>query len=296
MGKIDRYIVPGTVVVAMLAMFFVTNAWIKRPADVLQWRVTIGPPNITTPGHEYGLRFTPRNILSGHAIKGLTQVSSSRDCKPRLQCVDVTVTNTALTYVSRLVAYRRSDGSYEVPFTFPHADDYVIFVEMRPRVGDYQAKRLPDIGALRLGRCGANVTSGGRCQAARARLRGQEAVRSQNVDGLTVVLGTPVRAIESGSPGRVGLIFLQGDRTARDVAPLTGTDGDAVAISMDTYHFVRLHVDRNRDANGVVTYTGTFDVPGIYRVWAPASYHRRRIQTSFVVDVNPAPTPTPAGQ
>lgn len=280
----------------MLAMFFVTNAWIKRPVDALQWRVTIGPPNITLPRHAYGLRFTPRNILSGHAIKSLTQVSSSRECKPRLQCVDVTVANTALTYISRLAAYRRSDGSYEVPFAFPRADDYVIFVEMRPTVGDYQAKRLPDTGALRLGRCGANVTSGGRCQAARARLRGQEAVRSQNVAGLTVVLGTPARAIESGAPGRVGLIFLQGDRTARDVAPLTGTDGDAVAISMDTYHFVRLHVDRNRGVNGVVTYSGTFDMPGIYRVWAPASYHHRHIQPSFVVDVNPAPAPTPAGQ
>ncbi len=296
MGKIDRYIVPGTVVAAMLAMFFVTNAWIKRPADVLQWKVTMGPPNITTPGHAYGLRFTPRNILSGHVITGLTQLSSSRSCAPRLQCVDVTVTDTALTYFKRLTAYRRTDGSYELPFVFPRDDDYVIFVEMKPRVGDYQAKRLPDIGALRLGRCGANVTSGGACTATGARLRGQETVRGQSVDGLTVVLGAPVRAIESGSPARVGLIFLRGSSTARDIAPLTGTDGDALAISMDTYHFVRLHVDRNRGTNGVVTYTGTFDMPGIYRLWAPASSYRHRIQTSFVVDVNPAPTPTPAGQ
>jgi len=300
MGKIDRYIVPGTVMAAMLAMFFVTNAWIKRPADTLQWKVTMGPLNITMPGHPYGLRFTPRNILSGHAIKGLIQLSSSHDCKPRLQCVDVTVTNTALTYVKRLTAYRLSDGSYRINvhngFIFPASDDYVVFVEMQPRVGDYQAKRFPPTGALRLGSCQASGTSRSGCTATSARLRGQEGVRSQSVDGLTIVLGTPVRAIDSGSPARVGLIVLHGDRTARGIAPLTGTDGDAVAISMDTYHFVRLHADRDHGANGVITYIGTFDVPGIYRLWAPVSDYHHRMQASFVVDVNPAPTPTPAGQ
>ncbi len=295
MGKLDRLIVPGTVVAAMLAMFLVTNSWIRRPTDGLLWKMTWGPPTITAPHHEYGLRFTSRNILSGHALRNLVSLSSSTRCPAHQQCVDVTIIDTSLTYLDRRLAYRLPDGSYKLRYTFPRDDDYVIFVEMQPRGGSYQVARVPPIGALRVGRCHPPRRSG--CASRRAALRGQELAHSQDVDGLTVVLGAPVHAVESGGPTEVSLVLLRGDRTALDIAPLDGTDGDAVAVSMDTYHFIRLHVDRQHSGKGVIAYAGTFDTPSIYRVWAPVpARHKARAQASFVVDVDPAPTPTPAGQ
>jgi len=286
MGRVDRFIVPGTVVAAMLAMFFVTNTWIRRPVDILQWKVTMGPLNISRPRHIYGLRFTPRNSLSGHALKSLVPLTGN--CPPRHNpCVDVTIVNRSLTYLHRAKAFRLPDGSYRLPYAFPQADDYVLFVEMQPRDGPYQAYRE----IVNLSHCRAR-----NCPAGRAILRGQEAVRSQYVDGLTVVLGAPVGAVDSGQPARATLIYLRGGRTALGVPPPNSMDGDAVAVSMDTYHFVRLRVDRARSGKGIVTYTGEFDAPSIYRLWAPVPASHLRAQASFVIDVNPAPTPTPAGQ
>lgn len=312
MGKIDRFIVPGTVVAAVLAMFLVTNAWIARPVDATQWKVTMGPLGITLLRHTYGLRFTPRNILSGHAIK--TLIPLTRDCPPPYhECVDVTIVNRSLTYIYRAKAYRYTDGSYKIykGYAFPRDDDYVIFVEMQPPNGPYQANRIPAVGALRLGRCRP------RGCATRTTLRGKEDVRSQSVGGLTVVLGAPMRVAESGQLAALTLVALRGSRTALDVGPPAETAGDAIAISMDTYHFVRLNVDRAKSGRGVFAYTGSFSVPSIYRVWAPVPVApvipvmpvmpvmpvRRRTarpqetaQASFVVDVDRAPTPTPVGQ
>ncbi len=291
MGKFDRFIVPGTVVACMLAMFFVTNAWIKRPSDALQWKVTLGPPNMTRPSHEYRLSFTPRNVLSGHAIKGLIPLSSSRRCPARVQCVDVTITNASLTYLDRRVALRWPDGSYKLLYTFPRPDDYAIFVEMQPREGGYEAKRNPPTGFLHIGACRSRA-----CQPHRATLRGQEAARGQSVGGLTVVLGAPVGAIQSDRPAQLGLVYLRGGRSALDVTAPQGTDYDAVAISMDTYHFVRLHVDKSGSGRGVIAYAGIFGAASIYRVWAPVPNRRARAQASFVLDVDPPPKPTPTGQ
>jgi len=286
MGRVDRFIVPGTVVAAMLAMFLITNTWIRRPVDILQWKVTMGPLNISRPRHRYGLRFTPRNSLSGHALKSLVSLTGA--CPPRHNpCVDVTIVNRSLTYLHRGKAYRLPDGSYRLPYAFPQADDYVLFVEMQPRGGPYQAYRE----TVNLSRCRSRS-----CPSRRATLRGREAVRSQYVDGLTVVLGAPAGAVDSGQPAQVALIYLRGGHTALDSAPRGDADGDAVAVSMDTYHFVRLHIDKAHSGKGVTAYTGEFDAPSIYQLWAPVPASHGRAQASFVVDVNPAPTPTPAAQ
>lgn len=285
MGRIDRYIVPGTVVIAMLVMFFVTAAWIKHPTAALQWHVTMGPPGIR-PDKVYGLRFTPRNLLSGHSLH--TLVPLTKQCpRGHRQCVDVTITNRALTYLDRKKAIRLPDGSYKLPYRFPHADDYVLFVEMQPKNGDYQAYRE----TVNLSHCSTKACKG------EADLRGKESIRSQRVDGLTVVLGAPIGPAISGTPARVALTYLRNGQLAQGIKPVRGGNGDAVAISIDSQYFVRLHVDKSHTMGGAITYTGVFDHPSIYRIWAPATDRRHHtLRASFVLDVNPAPPPTPRAE
>ena len=288
MRTIDQLIVPVTFVVALLAVLTVTVSWVRHPVPPLQVRVTMGPPRIV-PRHVYGLRFTPRNALSGHVLTRLEP--------PQRHCVDVTITDISLTYFDQARACRLKDGSYKLPYRFPRFDDYVLFVEMQPVGGQPKAYRL----ALPLDRCTLRAHGlRARCPAHPAHLRGLEVVRSLTVRGITVVLGAPAHAVMTGEPAEISFVFLRRGRAVLDLEPINGEPGRAIAISMDTQSFARLYPDpwqvaRGRVTGGAVSFTGRFVRPGIYRVFGTFRYRGHPLRTGFVVDVNPQPTPTPAG-
>jgi len=291
MNKVDSFIVPGTFFLALLAVLAVTVSWIPRPPDQLHMKVTMGPLTVV-PNHYYGLRFTPRNVLSAHTVMRMQPAQGP--------CLDITITDTTLTYLDRTTACRyrdahgREDGSYKVRYSFPGEDDYVVFVEIRAMDDPNTFYRIP----LPLDRCALRYGRDHECPTRSANLRGQEAARSQNLDGLTVVLGAPAHTVTTGAPSTISLVFLRHNRPVLDLEPIGRSPGDAVAVSMDTSHFVHLRPDARQIAHGhiadgALSFTGQFDQPSIYRVFATVGYHRRLLHTSFVVDVNPAPTPTP---
>src|ERR671935_1012369 len=123
MRTVDALIVPATFVSALVAVLCVTVSWVPHPVPPLQVQVTMGPPGIV-PHRVYTLRFTPRNALTGHVLTRL--VPSQR------RCVDVTMTDTTLTYFDPARACRLKDGSYGLPYRFPRFDDYVLFVAVQP--------------------------------------------------------------------------------------------------------------------------------------------------------------------
>lgn len=138
----------------------------------------------------------------------------------------------------------------------------------------------------------------GVCRPRPPHLRGREVVRSHNADGLTVVLGAPAHAVQAGQSVQVSFVLLRGNSVVPDLEPIDGEPGQAIAISMDTQHFTRLHPDPGQLANGhvkggAVSFSGMFNSPSIYRVFATFRYHRHPLRANFVVDVNPQPTPTP---
>lgn len=290
MGRLDRLIVPGTFLVALAAVLLVTISWVPHPVQLIGLRVQVGPPGVV-PRHLYGLRFTPRNPLSGHILTSL--VPSQRPC------VDVTVTNQSLTYIDQLKPCRLKDGSYMTPYRFPRVDDYIIFVEMHPVGGldDTWRQWFPlDLCWLR-----RDQHWHGYCPPHPALLRGLEVVRSHTVDGLTVVLGAPAHAVRIEQNVQVSFLFLRHGHAVTDLEPIGGEPGRAVAISMDTQHFTHLHPDSGQVAGGyvkggAVSFSGWFGRPSIYRVFGFFEYHGHPLQTSFVIDVNPAPTPTPSAQ
>jgi hypothetical protein len=240
----------------------------------------MGPPGIV-PQRVYTLRFTPGNALTGHV---LTQVVPSQR-----RCLDVTLTDTTLTYFDLARACRRKDGSYVLPYRFPRFDDYVLFVAVQPGGGPPIAYRL----VLPLDRC--TVQAHGRqrnCPPRPARLRGLELVRSHTVRGLTVVLGAPAHAAMAGEPVTVSFVVVRRGRAVLDLEPIGGAPGQAIAISMDTQALTRLQPDPGQVAHGRVTggaisFSGQFVHPSIYRVFGTFRYRGRPLRTSFVIDVNP---------
>src|SRR5579875_3379433 len=110
MSRADRFIVPVTFMVALVAVLAVTISWVPRPTDPITMRVTMGPPDIV-PDHPVGLRFTPRNRLSGHILTHM--VPSQR------RHVDVTITDDSLTYIDQAHAIRQPDGDYKLVYRFP---------------------------------------------------------------------------------------------------------------------------------------------------------------------------------
>ena len=280
MRTVDTLIVPATFVSALVAVLSVTVSWVPHPVQPLQVQVTMGPPGIV-PHRVYTLRFTPRNALTGHV---LTRVVPSQR-----RCVDVTVTNTTLTYFDPARACRLKDGSYGLPYRFPRFDDYVLFVAVQPVGSPPKVYRL----VLPLDRCTLQAHGRHRnCPPHPARLRGLERVRSHTVRGLTVVLGAPAHAATTGEPVAVSFVFLRRGRAVRNLEPIGGAPGRAVAISMDTQALTRLQPDPGQVAHGrvmggAVSFSGRFVHSSIYRIFGTFRYHGRPLRTSFVIDVNP---------
>jgi hypothetical protein len=282
MRTVDTLIVPATFVSALVAVLSVTVSWVPHPVPPLQVQVTMGPPAIV-PHRVYALRFTPRNALSGNV---LTRVAPSQR-----RCVDVTMTDTTLTYFDPARACRLKNGSYELPYRFPRFDDYVLFVAVQPVGGPPKAYRL----ALPLDRCTLRAHGRQRnCPPHPAHLHGLELVRSHTVRGLTVVLAAPAHAARTGEPVAVSFVFLRRGRAVLDLEPMGGAPGQAIAISMDTQSLTRFQPDPGQVAHGrvmggAVSFSGRFVHPSIYRVFGTFRYHGRPLRTSFVIDVNPRP-------
>jgi hypothetical protein len=288
MRTADTLIVPATFVSALVAVLSVTVSWVPRPVLPLQVQVTVGPSGIL-PHRVYTLRLTPRNAFTGQVL--------TRVVPAQRRCVDVTMTDTTLTYFDPARACRLKDGSYGLPYRFPRFDDYVLFVALQPVGSLPTAYRL----VLPLDRCTLQAHRRQRsCPPHPARLRGLERVRSHTVRGLTVVLGAPAHAAMTGEPVAVSFVFLRRGRAVLDLEPIGGAPGRAGAISMDTQAFTRLQPDPGQVGHGhvrggAVSFSGWFVHPSIYRVFGTFRYRGRPLRTSFVIDVNPRPAPTPTG-
>ncbi len=280
----DRLVVPITFLVALLIALASTISWAARPPTPLTMSITMGPPlRQIGPGHAVGLRFTPRNTSTGHTLRAMVAGEQP--------CVGVTVSNTSLTYLDQRLACRLQDGSYKLPYTFPAYDTYLVYIAMQPVGGLTDTERIP------VSLCApAHPTV---CQAAPPLLRRTEGLHTVPIRGLNmnVLLAAPQRAVVTGQPVQVSLLFLRHGHVIPDVEP--GNLPDAVAISLDTLHIVHLRADPGQIAHGylsggALSFTGQFDTPSIYRVFTTARYHRRPVHANFTIDVNPAPTPTPA--
>jgi hypothetical protein len=287
MRTADTLIVPATFVSALVAVLSVTVSWVPRPVLPLQVQVTVGPSGIL-PHRVYTLRLTPRNAFTGQVL--------TRVVPAQRRCVDVTMTDTTLTYFDPARACRLKDGSYGLPYRFPRFDDYVLFVALQPVGRLPTAYRL----VLPLDRCTLQAHGlHSSCPPNPARLRGLEIVRSHTVRGITVVLGAPAHAAMTGEPVVVSFVFLRRGRAVLDLEPAGDEPGQAIAISMDTQALTRLQPDpgqvvHGRVMGGAVSFSGWFVHPSIYRVFGTFRYRGRPLRTSFVIDVNPRPTPTPA--
>ena len=288
MRIIDRLIVPATFIIALLIVLAMTVSWVARPVTPVTLRVTMGPAGVH-PDKVYGLRFTTFNTLSGHVVKQWAPEAS--------RCVPVVITNSRLTYLAQRQACILYDGSFKVPFAFPGYDDYILFITFHPLRGAAETHRFVES----LDYCTYMPPGEKRhlCIPPPALLRGQEVERSHTVQGLTVVLGAPAQALTAGQPTQITFVFLRDGRAVLDLQPVRGTlAGDAVAVSMDTMNMTPLRADagevvRGHVRGGAVSFSGQFSQPGIYRVFAAFRYHNRPLRTSFVVDVNPQPAPTP---
>jgi hypothetical protein len=285
----ESLIVPLAFGLAVLFALIFTVSWVPHPVQSIVATVSVGPPGVV-PHRTYGLRFTVRNRLSGHILP--TMVPSQQNC------VNVTMTNESLTYVDMTRACRTTPGTYGLSYSFPTADDYVIFVEVHPLGGDEQVERLwypLDVCWLR-----RYQTWYGVCPRHPPNLRGQESRRSTAAGDVEVLLGAPPRAAMVQEQVPITFIFLYNGQTVGDLEPIDGQPGRAVAISADTLNLTRLQPDpgqivNGRVAGGIVTFRAWFGQPSIYRIVGDFRYRNKPLRASFVVDVNPRPTPTPAG-
>ncbi len=287
MRRADTLIVPATLLCALFVVLAATVSWVRRPMFI-NVAVSLGPPRMA-PRHTYGLSFTPRNAVSGHI---LTRMDPAQ---PR--CVPVVITNSSLTYVDERSACRTRAGSYKMVYRFPQRDDYILFIALHPQGADAAVYRK----TVSMGLC-VHTQGGrkrqGRCTPPPAQLRGKEIVRTYNAGGLTVVLGAPAHAVQTGEPVQASFVFLRQGRAASGLRPLGGAPGQLVAVSMDTLYMTRFQADPGQVVgghikSGAISFHGSFDHPSIYRLFGTFRYRRRTLRPSFVIDVNPRPKPTP---
>lgn len=278
----DRYVVPIVFVAALLAALSVTVQWIPRSIPPLRLRVTMGPSDINRLNKSYGLRFTPHNAISNRTV--MSMIPSER------RCIDVAITNSALTYLDQEPACRLPDGSYKLSYIFKNPHHYVIFAALRPADGVTAVGRFPVL----LSDCERRRKSG--CHAPLPLLRGLETIHTRVIDGLTIVFTSSSTTVETGRPVQLTFSFLRNGRAVQTVEP--HAPYSAVAVALDTFHLEWLkpldgQLVKGRLASGSMTVSGVFDLPSIYRVFVDVRYKGRPLKTSFVVDVDPAPKPTP---
>ena len=288
MRRADTLIVPATFLCALVVVLAATVSWVSHPTFI-NVEVSLGPPRMA-PRHTYGLSFTPRNAVSGHI---LTRMDPAQ---PR--CVDVTITDSSLTYLDARKACRTRAGSYRMVYRFPRPDDYVLFIELHPQ-GTVAAAYRKTIAMSPCARQRGRDGTIGHCVSPAAQLRGKEIVRTHSVGGLTVVLGAPAHAVQTEETVQASLVFIHNGRAATGLRPLGAAPGQLVAVSMDTLHMTRFQADPGQVVDGhiksgAIAFHALFDHPGIYRLFATFRQRRRTLHTSFVIDVNPRPKPTPS--
>lgn len=265
-----RLVVPIVLGVPLVLFGLFSIRWTRPAVQPIPWRVDLSPTSIV-PGRQTVLTFSPRNAINGHLIPRMART------QPR--CATVTITNTSLDYIDQRRACRISWGRYQLPYRFPAADDYVLFIHLAPAGATAAQYRL----YLPLDPCTRTPGYNGPCLPFPPHLRGLERRRQKDDSGRTLTLLHPASISRAGS---LRLAIRVSDRRGAPVHAVATRDG--VALSLDSSVLVPLRRTTVEGRDGTFFYTATLPTPSIYRFFVTLRDRHRTLRSAFVVYLNPA--------
>lgn len=168
------------------------------------------------------------------------------------------------------------DGTFTMPFRFPHGGRFTLFHDFTPpRVGMQVvpvelevAGEAPPPAALK-----------------------PSGARSEIGDGYAAELeaASPIRSIQMQ---KLKFRLSRGGKPLTDLEPFLGAMGHLIVVSEDRQRFVHSHpLEAPKGAaaakrNGPeVTFSAQFPVPGLYKAWAQFQHRGRVLTAPFVIEV-----------
>lgn len=223
------------------------------------------------------IRLTPKR--GGEVLRDLLRVHE--------RLLHLIIVSSDLTFFDHVHPTLASDGSLEMPYTFPRVGSYLLFADIAPKGARGQVFRMP----LRVG--------DESLEAARAELTATPAgAKVLDVDPAMTVEMVPLpRKLIAGAHAQLLFRVSKNRQPVNDLEPYLGAMGHCVIISEDGQSYLHCHPEQlftpSPDARGGpdVAFGTRFPRAGRYKVWGQFRRGDQILVADFVVDVNEAPLP-----
>lgn len=171
------------------------------------------------------------------------------------------------------------DGTFVLPFAFPHGGRYVLYNDFTPqRVGMQVVPVELDVAGEKPAPVPLKVS----------------AERTIAVDGYTAKLTAP-SPITSLRTQNLAVHLSRDGKPVTDLEPFLGAMGHLIVISQDRKHFVHSHPLESARSGGPdpaarrggpeVVFSAQFPAPGLYKAWSQFQHKGRVITAPFVIEV-----------
>lgn len=235
-------------------------------------RVTVTPADDLAPGVATMLTIAIRDP-QGKSVRDLEVVHEKQ--------LHLLIVSADLAWFAHEHPERRSDGTFEVPITFPAPGRYTLFHDFTPpRVG---MQVVP-----------VEVTVAGTAPTPAPLV--PDAAAAKTVDGFTVRL-TPSRPLVAATNLALTVSLARDGAPVRDLEPFLGAMGHLIIVSADRERFVHSHPLERRGAPAAhgpdVRFQCQFPAAGLYRAWAQFQHAGRILTVPFTLEVGAAPKTGP---
>jgi len=227
-------------------------------------------PTTATPGQPITLRYKVIDVASGRALTDLP-IDHERP-------MHLIFVSTDLREFQHIHPQLDSAGNYSVTTTLP-AGTYTLYDEFKRNDRTVLDQRPLTVGAAT--GTAANLTPD---------------TTPQTVNGLTVALKSPA-SVTAGTEATFTFTLTRDGQPVTDLTQYLGAAAHVAVVSADSSLFAHTHGEEGDHTHGAaavaptgtfgpeVSFTHTFERPGLYKVWAQFNREGQVVTVPFVIEV-----------
>ena len=213
------------------------------------------------------LRFTPQFATSGDIVRDLLVVHE--------HLLHLIVVREDLSSFDHVHPVRQPDGSFSLPYTFPHGGRFVLYADITPNGERAQVFRLP-----------VNVEGA----AGIPDPISLSPALAREVGSYHVELFVQPRGLVAEREAQLLFRLSRNGRPVTDLQPYIGALGHCVILSEDTQTYLHCHPEQftpTPPASGGpdVSFHTLFPRPGRYKIWGQFKHGDEVVVADFVVNV-----------